>query len=99
MSKKWISIILGTVLLVTVAGVYMALESLEPDHKSAQEGQEEGAARAAEVKSNKPTVTGKVDGNPFEGDVKTKYIGRIDAAIYPCHEPPEGEGRGEMVLL
>jgi Family of unknown function (DUF6241) len=71
MSKKWISIILGTVLLVTVAGVYMALESLEPDHKSAQEGQEEGAARAAEVKSNKPTVTGNVDGNPFEGDVKT----------------------------
>ncbi|UKS64984.1 DUF6241 domain-containing protein [Rossellomorea marisflavi] len=69
MSRKWVGIILGAVLLVTVAGVYMALESLERVPKSAQS--KEGSASAADVKSNQSTVTGKVDGNPFEEDVKT----------------------------
>jgi len=70
MSRKWVAIILGTVLLVTVAGVYFVLESLEPERKSALE-KEEHSASAAGVKPNKPTVTGQVDGNPFEENVKT----------------------------
>ncbi|QHA37901.1 hypothetical protein D5E69_20390 [Rossellomorea marisflavi] len=70
MSRKWVGIILGAVLLVTVVGVYITLESLEPERKSAHESKE-GSASAAGVKPNKHTFTGKVDGNPFEGDVKT----------------------------
>jgi len=46
------------------------LPSLEPERKSAHESKE-GSASAAGVKPNKPTVIGKVDGNPFEEDVKT----------------------------
>lgn len=70
MSRKWMGIILGAVLLVTVAGIYIALESLEGEPKSAH-GSEEGSASAADVKPGKSTVTGKVDGNPFEEGVKT----------------------------
>ncbi|MGD7049691.1 hypothetical protein FZC83_16790 [Rossellomorea marisflavi] len=69
MSRRWVRIILGAVLLVTVAGVYMVLESLEREPKTALS--KEGSASVVDVKSNKSTVTGKVDGNPFEEDVKT----------------------------
>ncbi|MBV6685725.1 hypothetical protein KV679_18715 [Bacillus sp. JRC01] len=69
MSRKWVGIILGAVLLVTVAGVYMVLESLEREPKTTQS--KEGSASVVDVKSNKSTVTGKVGGNPFEEDVKT----------------------------
>jgi Family of unknown function (DUF6241) len=67
MSKKWIGIILGTVLLVTVAGVYMTLGTLEPDRKTAQE--DRNGDPTAAVKPNKVSAA-EVDGNPFEEDVK-----------------------------
>lgn len=68
MSKKWLGIILGTVLFVTIAGVYMTLGNLEPDRKTAQEDRKGNPAAA--VKTNKVSAA-EVDGNPFEEDVKT----------------------------
>ncbi len=54
MSRKWVGIILGAVLLVTVVGVYISLESLATERKSAHES-DQGSASATGVKPNKPT--------------------------------------------
>ncbi len=69
MSKKWIGIILGTVLFVTVAGVYMTLGNLEPDRNKAQE--DRNVDPTAAVKPNNKVSAAEVDGNPFEDNVKT----------------------------
>jgi Family of unknown function (DUF6241) len=72
MSKKLVFGILGSVLLLTVLGVYITVGSLDQSSSGAGNGSPaETSGGAAEVSSTDEAKGTEVSKNPFENDVKT----------------------------